>query len=136
MLALAVSACTAHADGHADRTPAFEAAQNLFADVVYPGAASIPPGAYVATDADGTRTIAGYTTTAAFEKVYAYYRHVLPPGAETMHVLSPNGSVATFATQSADARSLAVQISSDKPNVTEILLTSYPRRPPSRPPKA
>lgn len=94
----------------------------------YPGAKPIAPGTFATADAGGTRAIAGYSTGDAFDAVYAYYRHRLPANSETMHVRSVKGSVATFDVgRHRNGEHVAVQISSDEPNATEILITRYRR---------
>ena len=127
VLTLGIGACAPRADG---QTRARASAPDAFAKYVYPAAQPVDPNTFIAKDADRVRTIAGFTTADAFAKVYAYYRKHLPSGSETMRVVSGNGSVATFYfVDSPGARqAMAVQISSDKPNVTQILLTRYGSR--------
>ena len=126
LLTLVLAACT-HADSQttgATATHTERRADNL----AYPGAEAMTPATFVPADSGLKHTIAGFTTTDPFEKVYDYYHHRLPPQSETMRVVTANGSVATFSVAKAgDGQTIAVQISSDKPNETEILITR-PRR--------
>ncbi len=95
---------------------------------VYPGAQTGQPASITTTSGNGTTVIASFTTADAFEKVYAYYKQRLPAGAERMNVNSPNGSVASFQAGVQTApNAVTVQISSDKPNVTSILITHTTR---------
>ncbi len=128
VLALGIGACAPRADG---QTAARDAgiAGSPFAAFAYPGAEPDDPSTFTTADARRMRTIAGFTTSDAFEKVCAFYQRRLPRDSETMRVVSAKGSVATFYVGGRRApEAMAVQISSDKPNVTEILLTRYSRR--------
>lgn len=126
LLALGAGACAPQAYG---RTGTSATARDPLAAFAYPGATAAVPATFTASDPRRIRTLAGFTTTDAFAKVYDYYRRRLPAGSETMRVLSAKGSVATFYVESPKANeAIAVQISSDQPNVTEILLTRYSAR--------
>lgn len=128
VLALGIGACAPRADGQTGVrvTPS---ASTPFGQYTYPGARPDDPSTFTTADAHQVRTIAGFATSDAFAKVYAYYRGRLPNASATMHVVSANGSVATFYVGGHGAtEAMAVQISSDKPNVTDILLTRYSRR--------
>jgi hypothetical protein len=97
---------------------------------VYPGALAGQPESITTATGRQSTVIAGFTTADAFDKVYVYYKQRLPAGAERMKVTSGNGSVASFQVgnpTSPDA--VTVQISSDKPNVTSILITHTSRTP-------
>ncbi len=95
---------------------------------VYPGAQAGEPASITTATAGGSTVIASFTTADAFDKVYAYYKQQLPAGAERMNVTSGNGSVASFQVGNQTAPdAVAVQISSDKPNVTSILITHTTR---------
>ena len=128
VLAFGIGACAPRADGQTAAragTPASEP----FARFAYPGARADDPSTFTTTDGHRTRTTAGFSTPDAFAKVYAFYRQRLPSNSQTMRVISANGSVATFYIESRGApEAMAVQISSDKPNVTRILLTRYALR--------
>ncbi len=128
VLAFGIGACAPRADGQTAARAEAPASQPL-ARFAYPGATPEDPSSFTTTDGHRTRTIAGFTTPDAFAKVYAYYRERLPSNSQTMLVLSTNGSVATFYVENRSApEAMAVQISSDKPNVTQILLTRYASR--------
>lgn len=127
-LALTIGACAPRAYGQTGAGAA-ALAHSLFASYAYPGATLASPSTFTTGDARHVRTIAGFTTSDAFAKVYDYYRRSLPAGSETMRVVSANGSVATFYVgRHGGSSATAVQISTDKPNVTEILLTRYAPR--------
>jgi hypothetical protein len=97
---------------------------------VYPGAQAGQPASITTATGNGSTVIASFTTVDAFDKVYAYYKQQLPAGAERMKATSGNGSVASFQVGSQTAPdTVAVQISSDKPNVTSILITHTSRTP-------
>lgn len=129
-LLLVLSACTTHADGQPAGSTPTNRSDRRFAAFTYPRATPDAPGTFTSGTPDGRRTIAGFTTSDAFARVYAFYRRTLPVGSETMHVIKANGSVATFDIDPARSRdTFAVQISSDKPNATQILITVFePRR--------
>ena len=72
--------------------------------------------------------IAAFKTTDPFEKVYDYYKQQLPPDAEKMKVSSANGSVVSFQTGGDNSPDeVSVQVSSDKPEETNILTTHVVR---------
>ena len=98
---------------------------------VYPGAQAGQPASIATVNGRGSTVIASFATTDAFDVVDAYYRQRLPSGAEKMRVMSANGSVASFQIGSATSRDLTtVQVSSDKPNETNILITHTAHAPP------
>lgn len=128
VLALGIGACAPRADGQTGARATLSASAP-FGPLIYPGAKPDVPSTFTTADARQARTIAGFTTSDAFAKVYDYYRRRLPSASETMHVVSANGSVATFYIGGrGTTEAMGVQISSDKPNVTDILLTRYSRR--------
>jgi len=134
LLCLALGACAAHADGQTSDATAKPGVLRAFAAFAYPGAKPIAPTAFATADADGARAIAGFTTGDSFDAVYAYYQRRLPAGSETLHVSGAKGSVASFdvaprgdAGRPRGGAHVAVQISSVKPNATEILITRYRR---------
>jgi hypothetical protein len=95
---------------------------------VYPGAQMGQPASIATVAGHASTVIANFETTDAFDKVDAYYRQRLPVGAEKMRVTSANGSVASFQIGDAAGRDITtVQISSDKPNVTNVLITHAAR---------
>lgn len=129
-LLLVLGACTPHAAGQTAGSTPTNRSDRRFAAFAYPRATPDGPGTFTSVTAEGRRTIAGFTTSDAFARVYAFYQRMLPAGSETMHVINPNGSVATFEIDPPQSReTVSVQISSDKPNATEILITQFqPRR--------
>ncbi|MGA8534122.1 MAG: hypothetical protein WB615_08445 [Candidatus Tumulicola sp.] len=91
---------------------------------LYPGAQASQPASITTATDTGTSTLANFTTSDAFDKVYRYYKDRLPPAAEKMKVVSANGSVASFQVSDPSIRDVvSVQVSSDKPNETSILIT-------------
>ena len=126
-LLLVLSACNPHADGQTV-TSTTTSRDDRFGEFTYPGATPDEPATFTARTQDGSHTIAGFTTSDPFARVYAYYRRTLPSGSETMHVISLNGAVATFEIDPRSQATVDVQISSDKPNFTEILITRFQRR--------
>jgi hypothetical protein len=95
---------------------------------VYPGAQTGEPASITTASDSGSTVVANFTTADAFDKVYGYYKQRLPPATEKLKVTSGNGSVASF--QIGDQNTpamITVQISSDKPNVTNILITHATR---------
>jgi hypothetical protein len=95
---------------------------------VYPGAQAGDPPSITTVNDSGSTVTANFTTTDAFDKVYGYYKRRLPPAAEKMKVTSGNGSVASFQVGDASApEMITVQLSSDKPNMTNILITRVTR---------
>lgn len=96
---------------------------------IYPGAESNDPGS-ISSSNDATATIvAAFKTADAFDRVYEYYRQQLPPGSERMKVDGGSGSVATFQIGSPKTPDeVSVQVSSDKPNETNILITHVTRK--------
>lgn len=100
---------------------------------VYPPAQLDPQGS-ITTDAS---VIAAFRTSDSFDKVYAYYKRLLPRNAEKMKVTSGNGSVVSF--QIGDPNTpeeITVQVSSDQPNETEVLITHVTRKAGSASPTA
>jgi hypothetical protein len=95
---------------------------------IYPGAQADQQGSISTTSDKGSSVIAAFKTTDAFEKVYDYYKQQLPADAEKMKVSSANGSVVSFQTGGDSAPDeVSVQISSDKPDETNILITHVVR---------
>ena len=95
---------------------------------VYPGAQADAQGTITTQEAKGTSVVAAFKTADSFDKVYEYYKGRLPAGSERMKVISGNGSVASFQIGSAKAPDeVTVQVSSDKPNETDILITHVVR---------
>ncbi|MBV8373264.1 MAG: hypothetical protein JOY69_08370 [Candidatus Eremiobacteraeota bacterium] len=91
---------------------------------LYPGAQAGQPASITTVKNAISTTIANFMTTDAFDTVYAYYKRQLPPASEKMKVTSANGSVASFQVGGpTDADTVSVQISSDRPNLTNILIT-------------
>ena len=91
---------------------------------VYPGAQA-GQGQSITTSCDkGSTVISAFTTPDGFSKVYDFYKQHLPADSEKMKVSSGNGSMASF--QVGDATGpdeVTVQVSSDKPTETDILIT-------------
>ncbi|HEY1654349.1 MAG TPA: hypothetical protein VGF86_04460 [Candidatus Tumulicola sp.] len=95
---------------------------------IYPGAQADQQGSISTTSDKGTSTIAAFKTADAFEKVYEYYKQQLPADAEKMKVSSTNGSVVSFQIGGeSSSDEVSVQVSSDKPNETDILITHVVR---------
>jgi hypothetical protein len=91
---------------------------------LYPGAQAGQPAGITTATNSGSTTIANFTTADTFENVYGYYKRRLRPASEKMNVTSANGSVASFQVGGQNSpNAVTVQISSDKPNVTNILIT-------------
>jgi hypothetical protein len=91
---------------------------------VYPGASSEQQGSITTSSDKGTSTLAAFKTPDAFDKVYAFYKQQLPAGAEKMKMSSGNGSVASFQVgDEGAADQVTVQVTSDKPSETDILIT-------------
>ncbi|MEO6835641.1 MAG: hypothetical protein ABI231_07025 [Candidatus Tumulicola sp.] len=88
---------------------------------VYPGAQA-NQGTLATHDDKSASVIAAFRTTDAFDKVYDFYKRQLPAGAEKLKVASGNGSIASFQS-GGESDQVAVQIASDKPNETDILIT-------------
>lgn len=91
---------------------------------VYPGAKA-GQGQSITTSSDqGSTVIAAFTTADEFEKVYDFYKDHMPAGSEKMKVSSGNGSMASFQIGDQTAGDqVTVQVSSDKPTETDILIT-------------
>jgi hypothetical protein len=91
---------------------------------VYPGAQSGQPASITTQNNGASTVIANFMTTDAFDSVYRYYKQRLLPGAEKMRVTSGNGSVASFQIGDRNGSdTITVQVSSDRPNLTNILIT-------------
>lgn len=91
---------------------------------IYPGAEGNQQSSISSSNAGTATLIAAFKTADSFDQVYGYYRQQLPPGSERMKVAGGNGSVATFQVGNAkSADEVSVQVSSDKPNETDILIT-------------
>lgn len=96
---------------------------------IYPGAESSQQGIISSSNAGTATMIAAFKTADSFDQVYDYYRQQLPSGSERMKVAGGNGSVATFQVGSAKSSDeVSVQVSSDKPNETDILITHVTRK--------
>ena len=96
---------------------------------IYPGATINRPGVVSSTKGNTAATIAAFKTADSFDRVYDFYRQQLPAGSERMKVAGGNGSVATFQTGSAETGDeVSVQVASDKPNETDILITHVTRK--------
>lgn len=95
---------------------------------IYPGAEADAQGIITTKEARETSTVAAFKTADSFDKVYAYYKDRLPAGSERMKVTSGNGSVASFQIGSPKTPDeVTVQVSSDKPNETDLLITRVVR---------
>lgn len=95
---------------------------------IYPGAQADHQGSISTTSDKGSSVIAAFKTTDPFEKVYDYYKQQLPADAEKMKVSSANGSVVSFQTGGDNSPDeVSVQVSSDKPEETNILITHVVR---------
>jgi hypothetical protein len=95
---------------------------------VYPGAQADAQGTITTKEAQGTSVVAAFKTADSFDKVYEYYKGRLPAGSERMKVISGNGSVASFQVGSPKTPDeVTVQVSSDKPNETDLLITHAAR---------
>jgi hypothetical protein len=91
---------------------------------VYPGASSDAQGGVLMKTRDGVQTIAAFDTTDAFDKVDSFYEKRLPAGSEKLRMAGENGSVASFEVRNARSNGeITVQISSDRPKETTILIT-------------
>lgn len=96
---------------------------------IYPGAASNQQGSISSTNAQTATLIAAFKTADSFDQVYDFYRQQLPAGSERMKVAGGNGSVATFQIGSPKTTDeISVQVSSDKPSETDILITHVTRK--------
>lgn len=96
---------------------------------IYPGAESNQQGSISSTNAQAATVIAAFKTADSFDRVYDFYRQQLPAGSERMKVAGGNGSVATFQIGSPKtADEVSVQVSSDKPSETDILITHVTRK--------
>ena len=91
---------------------------------VYPGAQTGPGQSLTSSSATRSTVVANFATPDEFDKVYEYYKRHMPAGSERMKVSSGNGSMASFHVGDRSSRSeVIVQISSDKPTETDILMT-------------
>lgn len=91
---------------------------------VYPGAQANSQGAITSNSDRGTSAMAGYKTSDPFAKVEAYYKQQLPAGSEKVNTTSENNSIASFQIGSGDTSDeVAVQVTSSKPDETDILIT-------------
>lgn len=91
---------------------------------VYPGAQASQQGSITNISAKGNSIIAAFKTTDAFDKVYEYYKQQMPAGSEKTKISGANGSVAAFQVGDDNAADqVTVQVTTDKPNETDILIT-------------
>lgn len=91
---------------------------------VYPGAEANSQGAITSNTDKGTSVMAGFKTSDPFAKVEAYYKQQLPAGSEKSNVTSNNTSIASFQLGAGDSSDqVAVQVTSSKPDETDILIT-------------
>jgi hypothetical protein len=92
---------------------------------VYPGAQTSPDsqGSFSASTNAGSTVMATFKTTDDFGKVYDYYKAQMPAGSEGMKMSMGTASSATFQVGKDGAPDqVTVQISSDKPGQTTILI--------------
>ena len=91
---------------------------------VYPGAQTGQGQSVTSSSSARTTVVANFSTPDEFDKVYEYYKRHMPAGSERMKVSSGNGSMASFHVGDRGSPSeVIVQISSDKPTETDILIT-------------
>lgn len=91
---------------------------------VYPGAQANSQGAITSSTDKGTSVMAGFKTSDPFAKVEAFYKQQLPAGSEKMNLTSNHSSMASFQLGGSDASDqVAVQVTSSKPDETDILIT-------------
>lgn len=91
---------------------------------VYPGAQPNEQGSVTSTTDKGSSVVAAFKTADSFDKVYEYYKQQLPSGAEKMKMSSGSGSVASFQVGDDNGPDqVSVQVTSDKPGETSILIT-------------
>jgi hypothetical protein len=88
---------------------------------VYPGATTAQGGTMTVTGAKGG-TLASFTTTDDFDKVYGFYKDHLPAGSEKMKMSAGDGSMAEFQTTATDGSVTTVEIEG-KTGKTAIIIT-------------
>lgn len=96
---------------------------------IYPGAQSNQQGSISSRNGQTTTVITAFKTADSFDQVYDFYRQQLPVGSERMKVSGGSGAVATFQIGGPTAPDeVSVQVASDKPNETDILITHVTRK--------
>lgn len=92
---------------------------------LYPGALARDPGTVVLPDGTrGQRIVARFTTRDVFDTVEAFYARALGRRSERSHLVTPSGSLAVFeAAAKPPPGRVLVQITTDKPRQTDILIT-------------
>lgn len=96
---------------------------------IYPGAQANQQGSISSKNGQTTTVIAAFKTADSFDQVYDFYRQQLPAGSERMKVSGGSGAVATFQIGGPNAADeVSVQVASDKPNETDILITHVTRK--------
>lgn len=99
---------------------------------VYPGAQANSQGAITSKTDKGASVMAGFKTSDPFAKVEAYYKQQLPAGSEKMNLTSNNSSIASFQLGSSETGDqVAVQLTSSKPDETDILITHVTKAAPA-----
>lgn len=90
---------------------------------IYPGATKDDARSMSVQSAHGSSTMASFTTTDPFERVYAFYKSKLPEGAEKMKMSAGGTSTALFVVGDDKSPSeTTVQISA-KTGSTQIVIT-------------
>jgi hypothetical protein len=91
---------------------------------IYPGADASDNAGWSGQSKEGAGAMAVMKTKDPFDKVYAWYQHQLPAGAEQIHTTSGGSSMAVFKIgKDSDKEQKSITISSDSEG-TSIMLVS------------